>query len=415
MLWFQCSASLVLILLTLIQIHWANLFVALFRRRWPNTDDSQLPHLGVALSLRGADPFLKDCLQGLMTQDYPSHEIRIVLDSQSDPALPVVEAVCNELSSKHVTVEFLDVCSDSCSLKNLALVQSISGMSDQCQAYVWLDSDTIPDRNWLRNMARPLINTDVGAVSGFRWYAPPEQTIANLVRHVWNAGASLQMMVFGIGWGGSFAIRRSIFDEGHIAEKWLQAMTEDTLASNVVLKSGCRIDFVSEATMVNCESTTFSACISFMTRQMQLLKFYHQCWPKVLWGGLLAGAALMSVIVLTTIAAIRLDPFRFTTGAATLLFATCAAIYLINRSERTISQQQGDRCKHIISSPVRLLMSIPSTLLIYSIALIRTYVVKHVRWRGIDYELRAGRSPLRRNYTPYATASDAHSTAGRSL
>ena len=51
------------------------------------------PSAAVVLAIRGSDPTLKDCLLGLVRQEYDSYRIEIVLDSPSDPAHDVVQEV----------------------------------------------------------------------------------------------------------------------------------------------------------------------------------------------------------------------------------------------------------------------------------------------------------------------------------
>ena len=47
--------------------------------------------VAVILCLRGTDPFLPDCIKAILSQDYPSFDLLIVIDNESDPARAVVE------------------------------------------------------------------------------------------------------------------------------------------------------------------------------------------------------------------------------------------------------------------------------------------------------------------------------------
>src|SRR5438445_469746 len=44
------------------------------------------PNVAVILCLRGVDPSLDGCLHGLLNQDYPRYQVRIVVDCIEDPA-----------------------------------------------------------------------------------------------------------------------------------------------------------------------------------------------------------------------------------------------------------------------------------------------------------------------------------------
>lgn len=395
-----------LLLITIAQVIWANRFVALYAQPTAVVDESTGPRVGVILALRGADPFLEECLQGLMTQNYANHEVRIVVDSEFDAAFSVVRKYQEMLNAQHVAIEVLDVNCSSCSLKNLALVQGIEGCSASCEIFVWLDSDTVPGPNWLSCMIAPLSDPCVGATSGIRWYAPQARTVSNLARHIWNAAAMLQMVTYGIGWGGSFAIRRSVYDGGQLFDRWMTSMTEDTVASDVVLKMGLKLNFVAEATMVNQESASLKWCINFVTRQLQLLRFYHHAWIHVLAGGLFAGA-VVSLLIASSLVSLSRGLLAGPALTAFALFGSvwCAA-WLMKRSERVIASARGLLPQTLENSYPSLLLSIPVALMIYVTALIRSYLLKEVCWRGIRYDLKSGSAPLRRNYYPYTVSTE---------
>ena len=143
--------ALLLMIILGIQVHWANRFVALYRPASAR-QLTEYPHVGIVMSLRGSDPFLENNLRGLMALDYPSHEIRIIIDSQTDPAFAVVESMRRKLDARNVEIEFLKLSQKTCSLKNRALIQGIDGCSGKCEIFAWLDSDTVPHPNWLHEL-----------------------------------------------------------------------------------------------------------------------------------------------------------------------------------------------------------------------------------------------------------------------
>src|SRR5438105_2967893 len=48
------------------------------------------PRVAVILCLRGADPSLDACLNGLLHQDFPHYQVQIVVDNRTDSAWPRV-------------------------------------------------------------------------------------------------------------------------------------------------------------------------------------------------------------------------------------------------------------------------------------------------------------------------------------
>ncbi len=407
MLITACFAAFLLVLVLAAQIKWANEFVRLYKTPTSVPVSGDLPHVGVILALRGADPFLENSLRGLMSLEYPSHEVRIIVDSPFDPAILVVEKVRNELQATNVQVEFLNVCQETSSLKNSALIQGINGCSPLCEAFAWLDSDTVPYPNWLRDLVAPLQDNNIGASCGIRWYAPPSPTMANYVRHIWNSAAVLQMVAFKIGWGGAFAIRKAVYQQVGLERKWCLALVEDTLASNEVLLDGKQIKFVPECTMPNPESATLSWCLSFVTRQLQGLRYYHSAWKTVLLYGLFSGGLLLVNAVLFTCALSSGDLLTAGIAGGSLVAFGVIAGWLMQRSERCVNSFIGERAVGGYSLPWMLILAAPITQVIHFVALTRAFALSDVTWRGIRYQIRSGLDVKRTNYAPYVSENDA--------
>ena len=90
-----------------------------------------LPEVAVALSLRGADPTLEACLEGLLAQDYPDYRLHIVIDSAEDPAQAVVARVLAAAGRRaaRVHVETRELLSESCSPKLSAQRQVLTQLA----------------------------------------------------------------------------------------------------------------------------------------------------------------------------------------------------------------------------------------------------------------------------------------------
>ncbi|MDG1895563.1 MAG: glycosyltransferase family 2 protein [Fuerstiella sp.] len=407
MLFLSLALAVLLSLILALQVKWTYQFLRLYRSPAVSTERIAYPHVGIIMSLRGADPFLERCLRGLMSLDYPSHEIRIVIDSEIDPAFAIVDRVRREMGAENVVLEILDVCQHTSSLKNSALVQGINGCSEQCEVYAWIDADTVPDPGWLRSLVAPLQEESVGAACGIRWYSPPTTTVANYVRHLWNSAAVLQMVALGIGWGGAFAIRKSVYEELKLEQKWERALFEDTLASNELLLRGQRIVFVTACTMPNAESATMKWCTNFVTRQLQGLRYYHSAWRQVLGFGLFSGAVLVCNISIVPLALMNQD---FTSAGICSVMVLAFGL-LMRNMEREVDLLLGDRAIGNGSRPLMLALAAPITQIVHLVALVRAYLQNNVKWRGIHYRVRSGMDIVRTNYSPYAHEKQLQETA----
>jgi len=393
--------ALLLLIILVVQVKWANQFVGLYRQDFER-QPSHLPHAGVIMALRGADPYLEESLRGLMSLEYPSHEIRIIVDSELDPALAAVDKVRRELCAEHVEIEILNVCQQTSSLKNSALIQGIKGCSSDCEVFAWLDSDTIPHSSWLQDLVAPLQDTSVGATCGIRWYAPPTTTLANYVRHIWNGAAFLQMVAFEIGWGGSFAMRKADYEELDLAHHWGRALFEDTLASNHVLKGGKRVRFVAACTMQNQESASLRWFVGFVVRQVLGLRFYHRAWRTILVFGVFSGLVLLGNAILLLAALMTGD--GVSTGVSSVALATFSLVAggMFYRSDRTVHAYLGDRAVGKFNLPL-MIIAAPIAQLLTLVALARVCTLNEVTWRGIRYRIRRGKEVTRTNYAPYVS------------
>ncbi|MDB9335702.1 glycosyltransferase, partial [Nodularia spumigena] len=77
--WLAIQICLALVFLLYLRLHQENLL-----------PDEQLPKTAVILCLRGADPFLPNCIEALLNQDYPEYDLKLIVDSPQDPAWQIV-------------------------------------------------------------------------------------------------------------------------------------------------------------------------------------------------------------------------------------------------------------------------------------------------------------------------------------
>ena len=234
-------------------------------RRASASAPGKLPKAAVVLSLRGADPFLDRCLNGLLNQDYPDYVVRIVVDNELDPAWDMVHHFVAASGCHNVRIESLKARRPTCGLRISSLLQAVSSLDPGIGAVVLVDADVVPHATWLRELAGPMRDPAVGATTGIRWYMPESANLGTLVRYLWNAAAIPQMYAFGIGWGGSLAIRTELLADARLTDKWSRILFEDTFTANEVRKLGHKLEFVPAATMVNKEVTDLKSALGSPT------------------------------------------------------------------------------------------------------------------------------------------------------
>lgn len=193
-----------------------------YLRSHPNNSlpDEQLPKTAVIICLRGADPYLPNCLRSLLKQNYPEYDLKVILDSQEDPAGKITTEAIAELGATNVQITHLRIVRHNCSLKCSSLVQAISDLDDSYKVVAFVDADTIVHPNWLRELVAPLADEKVGATTGNRWYSPTGNYWGSWVRYAGNVSTVVQMFLFQIPWGGTLAVKTEVFHKTEILEKW---------------------------------------------------------------------------------------------------------------------------------------------------------------------------------------------------
>ena len=360
------------------------------------------PKTAVILCLRGADPFLSACLEGILHQDYPRYDLHIVVDSRDDPAWKIVERVLARHNAANVQVRPLTARRDTCSLKCSSLVQAVSELDASYEVVALLDADMIAHRTWLSELIAPLADDRVGVATGNRWYMPPTASWGGLVRWVWNAAAVVQMYWCRIPWGGTLAVKMSVVRGGDLLGRWSRAFCEDTMLYGATRRLGCRVAFVPSLMMVNREDCTLVGFCRWMRRQLLTVRLYHPAWPLVVGHGLIVSAAQwIGVVSLVTAAAMRDEYAAGWLGAGMGVYwgAMAALLAAMEISiEQNIASLQAVRGESagvprtfcIVRAGAAMLL----TQAIYPLVLLWAAALREVTWRGVRYRI-AGPEDIR--------------------
>jgi len=390
-------------------------------RRWqqPLLEDQMCPPAAVILCLRGGDPFLSKCIAGLLTQDYPNYEVRFMVDSESDPAMPILKSTIAEHSFARYKIETLASPRLTCSLKCSSLVQAINGLDDSTLFLAQLDADTIPQRSWLRELATALAPADVGAATGNRWYMPERCSQGAMIRYVWNAAAVVQMYWYSIAWGGTLAIKLDSIKRAGLIDRWSRSLCEDTMLRQQLGSIGERIAFVPSLMMVNREDCTVGSFLPWVTRQLLTAKLYHPFWLAV------AGHGISSALVLVwgwgfCLASLIEGDFATAgqVGLAMVIFQTCLTL-MIPWIESAVSKMLRSRGEETswqrdLSWP-QFFWFVCATQWVYTWALLSCLFLRSVDWRGIRYDVAGSWEIKMLGYRPFANEDQPHEVTQRSL
>lgn len=386
-----CGVTLLVITAT--QIVLVARFAQICRRGRGNSERSGpcLSPARVVLCLRGADPYLGDTIRAAVSQDHPDYELRVIVDSRDDPAWADVQAALAATDPRcRVVVEPLERRPLSTSLKCASLLQGLRDAEHDTAMVALLDADVVPSSSWLRTLGTALAADGRGVVTGNRWYAPPDDDLGSWTRAGWNAGALVQMVCFGIPWGGTLALHSGLLESARLREKWSTAFCEDTLLPEALAGSGRRVAFVPDLIAVNRESVTLPSLLPWITRQLLTARLYHPSWPMVAVFGLSAPVAVAVTGVAVLLAARRGD------GRAVAGLVACLGVFLTSLPalflwiEQVVARAVADTSpggpvpRSSISAAIRGTFAAQC---VYGGAILRAMTLSSTCWRGVTYSI----------------------------
>jgi cellulose synthase/poly-beta-1,6-N-acetylglucosamine synthase-like glycosyltransferase len=189
-------------------------------------------------------------------------------------------------------------------------------------------------------------------------------------------------------WGGSTAIRRSVFERLNISERWQGTVSDDFTVTNVLKEAKLPIHFTPNCIVASVGDCDVRELFEFTTRQIKITRIYApQLWLPLLLGSSLFTIVFFGGIVLLITRMIAGLPFVFLLAVLCLLFSLGAVKGLIRWRVINIplanyrKELRRDRLAHIFLWPLA------SVLYLYNT--IAAGFSRRINWRGITYELKS--------------------------
>ncbi len=367
--------------------------------------DEDLPKTAVILCLRGADPFLSDCLRALLNQNYTQYDLKIVVDRMEDPAWTIATDTVQEHGATNVQISPLRIIRRNCSLKCSALIQAVTELDDSYQAIALVDADTIVHEHWLRELVTPLAHPHIGATTGNRWYVPTGSHWGSIVRYMWNVSAVVQMYLYGIPWGGSMAVKTAVIHQTKLLDKWGKAFCEDTMMRHILGKHKIQIKFVPSLMMLNQEECDLTDLKTWMQRQLLFCRLYHPHWFAVVGNAILTilCPTLLSVLFVAALLtgqwyAASLSLSYYSSYVVALLLIV---LFLEQAVQLVIRADHQPSAKLSVAAIFKMLMGIPLTQWVYGFVFLSSLWMSKVKWRGITYKFKSPWKIRLVEYRPY--------------
>jgi hypothetical protein len=359
--------------------------------------------IAVMLSVRGHDVSLERCVRGLLEQDYPDFDLHICVDHPDDPSDSIIADVLAEwpLALPRVHVSHLRNPYTTCSLKMSAHLQSLQEIGDFDFA-AFVDADVDPPRNWLRTLVAPFSDPKVVATSGVRWYAPRDHQWGSLIRSLWNAGSQPFMQTFGLAWGGTSAVRMSLFQDPRDRQFLRRCFYDDSGIANLIHRANGRIHWLPELTIINQESIALPNCVAFLTRQLlgPFVDLPNRRLLVAFTASILVALAASIFAVVGTAASGMWSWCGVFAALLTLNFVSqLTALVLVEPRIRRIVVERGQLAPPFVRS-WRMLVAPFLAQVVQGYCFAGAVLARTVQWRGIVYRISGHQRIVLDRYVP---------------
>lgn len=367
-------------------------YLNFFRTELAKPHFEYTPFVTIIAPCRGLDDDLEQNLAALLEQDYPEYEIVFVVDNRADRAVASIEQV--ELlarEKKKNTQLVIAPPADGCAQKIANLREGVLHANPASEAFVFIDSDARPSPDWLRSLVAPLVDPQVGAATGYRWFISETPTFAAELRSVWNASIASALgpnTRSNFTWGGSTAIGRKVFERVGMRDCWLGTLADDFTVTRVMNEAGLPIVFVPQALTASVGNCSLNEVLEFTTRQMKITRVY----AAKLWVMSLVGSAVFNAVMISALLVVM---FRSTNDLAVLISLLTISLvtifsagksFLRLKAVRLVLSQHDELLKRQFWTHLTLWALSPALYLYNSVAALLS---RRVTWRGITYELKS--------------------------
>ena len=379
----------VLVFLSYKSLHGGINYLNYFKKELAKPKSVFTPFCSVIAPCRGLDEDLEANLSALFRQDFPAYEIIFVVDDEKDKAVEIIEKVSrgNAENAESKLVVAGKATDSAQKIHNLR--EAVLHVADESHVFVFVDSDARPARNWLSDLIAPLQDEKIGAATAYRWFISKKISFASEMRSVWNAsiasalGANLKSNFC---WGGSMAMRREIFENLQIREKWRGVLSDDFAVTRMMKAAKLPIYFVPQALTATVENCRWRELFEFTTRQMKITRVYSpNLWIQAFIGAFLFNLVMIWAILLLLFGATNEFSFWFALSALILISAfSIGKAHLRLKAVRLVLKDYEKDLKKQIWTQNTLWILSPA---LFFFNCLCALVSRKIVWRGIKYQL----------------------------
>jgi cellulose synthase/poly-beta-1,6-N-acetylglucosamine synthase-like glycosyltransferase len=235
------------------------------------------PKTLLTIPCKGIDNRFAENITSLILQNYLDFEINFVVEDVSDPAYQALcdlkQNLAEKTKAKNINI-LISGQAFGCSQKIHNLLHSYKNCPPDIEVLAFADSDICVKDNWLEQLVKPLIQNKTGMTTGYRWFVPEKNTLANMTLSIGNAIVAqfLSKSPFNHAWGGSMAIKTERFKEFNVDKIWPNVLSDDLSISCAVKKVNKKVVFVPDCIVASFENTTWPKLFEFARRQFLITR-----------------------------------------------------------------------------------------------------------------------------------------------
>jgi ceramide glucosyltransferase len=340
---------------------------------------------------KGVDVQLEGNLRALLCQDHGNYEVTFVVETADDAAAEVIRRVMAEHPQSAARLVIAGRAAHS-GQKVHNLRAATANLSPQVEYLAFVDSDARPRPQWLRALAGRLREPGVGAVTGYRWFVPVRGSLASHLLYSGNCGVMslLCRSSHYLVWGGSWGIRREVFDSIRLRKAWQRTLSDDLVAARQLRRAGLPVRFEPGCVVASPLDCSLREMFSFIRRQYLVGRFYAPAW----WAMALLATTLINSTWLVSLALFlwslaRGSAFAWVPGGL------CGMLYVLSVFRGAVRQDLvdsyfGDR-RGVLRSARRFDTWVnPLAGLVCWLGMLGSLVGRYIRWRGISYQVALG-------------------------
>jgi ceramide glucosyltransferase len=338
---------------------------------------------------KGLDVGMEQNLRALFEQDHPDYQVKFIVERSDDPACDVIRRLMAEYPKTHGELVVSGQAADT-GQKVHNLRQATARIPSDVTYLAFVDSDARPGRDWLRRLVQRLDLPGAGAVTGYRWYVPQRASFVNHLLYSINASVAAGLGPGGhlLIWGGSWAIRRDLFEQTRLRDAWHGTLSDDLVATRALQRAGLKIEFEPTTMLASPVDSNWWQTATFLRRQYVIARLYAKSyWLLALTGAMMGLVTFWGGLGLLVAGLVQGADWTWVPVVVCLLHYASTVYRGLLRKDlaRLYLPEHGAELGMAIRFDI---WAAPLVAIFNSLAMLSSVVGSRLRWRGISYQLR---------------------------